>query len=341
MPGNKKIGNNIMGKSRNYYRMKKALALIDKYWFMTGIVVVFTLTMIDPSGAVSGVGRALKWLNGTDAALILVFFLSGLVLDSAKLREGALDIKGTVLALLLIFIAAPLIGMAVGLMQGTTGIMIGIFIVAAMPTTISSGVVMTEAAGGNQAHALMITVIANTISIAAVPFALALVLWSADLGREVTIDRIAVMKKIGFLVLAPLFAGSMIQRFSNGFFSQAEKQISIANQVIVLGIVWMAFSQTRETVLSNLDSIVPAMIAVIMFHMLLLGTAFGCVKILKIPKGKRESVIFMGSQKTLPLSIIMQMSLFPDFGLALVVCVLHHATHLAIDAWLVERMKKA
>ncbi len=38
--------------------------------------------------------------------------------------------------------------------------------------------------------------------------------------------------------------------------------------------------------------------------------------------------------------IIMQVSLFPEHGLALIVCVLHHITHLTMDAFLVQRLKE-
>ncbi|MBW2597910.1 MAG: bile acid:sodium symporter [Deltaproteobacteria bacterium] len=48
----------------------------------------------------------------------------------------------------------------------------------------------------------------------------------------------------------------------------------------------------------------------------------------------------MGSQKTLPLSVILQVSLFPQYGLALVVCVLHHLVHLLMDGYLVGRLRK-
>jgi sodium/bile acid cotransporter 7 len=55
--------------------------------------------------------------------------------------------------------------------------------------------------------------------------------------------------------------------------------------------------------------------------------------------GRRESILFMGGQKTLTLSIILQVSLFPQYGLALAVCVLHHIIHLMMDGYLVEKLK--
>jgi sodium/bile acid cotransporter 7 len=47
----------------------------------------------------------------------------------------------------------------------------------------------------------------------------------------------------------------------------------------------------------------------------------------------------MGGQKTLPLSVILQVTLFPEYGLALAVCVVHHILHLITDAYLVEKLK--
>jgi sodium/bile acid cotransporter 7 len=70
-----------------------------------------------------------------------------------------------------------------------------------------------------------------------------------------------------------------------------------------------------------------------------LATAGLFTVLLKLGKGRRESVIFMGGQKTLPLSVILQMSLFPQYGIALVVCVMHHMVHLLMDGYLVGKLK--
>ena len=39
------------------------------------------------------------------------------------------------------------------------------------------------------------------------------------------------------------------------------------------------------------------------------------------------------------LSIILQVSLFPQYGMALMVCVLHHMIHLLMEGYLVGRLK--
>jgi sodium/bile acid cotransporter 7 len=48
----------------------------------------------------------------------------------------------------------------------------------------------------------------------------------------------------------------------------------------------------------------------------------------------------MGSQKTLPLAVMIQITCFPEYGTALLVCVLHHILHLMIDGYLATRIEK-
>jgi len=95
----------------------------------------------------------------------------------------------------------------------------------------------------------------------------------------------------------------------------------------------------KNAIVSGGASVGIILLLVFSFHAILLATAAILIGCLKLGKGRRESVIFMGGQKTLPLSIILQVSLFPQFGLALVVCVLHHMVHLLMDGYLVGRLR--
>jgi sodium/bile acid cotransporter 7 len=81
------------------------------------------------------------------------------------------------------------------------------------------------------------------------------------------------------------------------------------------------------------------LVLVFVFHGVLLASAGLLSWGLQLGPGQRESVIFMGGQKTLPLSVILQVSLFPQYGLALVVCVVHHIVHLLMDGYLVGRFR--
>jgi len=314
--------------------------LIKKYWFIAGLVLVFTVTVADTTETISGMGRWLKMHRGPDAVIVLIFFFSGLILNARQIQSGLMDVKGIVIALVIIFLVSPITGALFGMASLETGIKIGVFLVAVMPTTLSSGVVMTGAAGGNMAHALVITILANGLAVFSIPVALSLLLNMVGGTAVVSIDKPAIVMKLGFYVLLPLFTGLTIKFFTKSFIDRFVMKLQVLNQCLVLGIVWMAMSSARDAIIGTGGSVGIIFLVVVGFHGILLSSAGLFSKLLKLGRGRRESVIFMGSQKTLPLSVILQVSLFPQYGLALVFCVLHHLVHLLMDGYLVGRLRK-
>jgi len=314
--------------------------LIKKYWFISGLVLVFVITVADTTETVSGIGRWFKMHRGPDAVIVLIFFFSGLILNARQIRSGLMDIKGIVIALAIIFLVSPITGALFSMAPLSTGIKIGVFLVAVMPTTLSSGVVMTGAAGGNMAHALVITILANGLAVFTIPVALSLLLNLVGGTAVVNIDKPAIVMKLGFYVLLPLCTGLTIKFFTKSFIDRFALKLQVSNQWLVLGIVWMAMSQARDAIINTEVSVGIVFLLVFGFHGILLTFAGLFSKLLKLGRGRRESVIFMGSQKTLPLSVILQVSLFPQYGLALVVCVLHHMVHLLMDGYLVGRLRR-
>ena len=147
---------------------------VKKNWFLLGLLAVSLVTLGDFTENTAGLGRWFKDHRGTDFVILAIFFLSGLALDSRKIKAGLADLKGTVIALTLIFVIAPFLAFLLSLVPLAPGIRIGLLLVAVMPTTLSSGVVMTGAAGGNIAHALLVTILANGLSVFSVPFSLEL-----------------------------------------------------------------------------------------------------------------------------------------------------------------------
>jgi sodium/bile acid cotransporter 7 len=271
--------------------------------------------------------------------IVLIFFFSGLILNARQIRSGVMDIKGIIAALIVIFWVAPVIGALFSAIPLDAGVVIGIFLVAVMPTTLSSGVVMTGAAGGNMAQALVITILANGLAVFTIPVVLSLLLNLVGGSTVVVIDKLAIMIKLGCYVLLPLCFGLTIKLLAKSLMDRWVYRLQMLNQLLVLAIVWMAMSQAKDAIISGGASMGIIFLLVSGFHGMLLAAAGIVAKCLKLGKGRRESVIFMGGQKTLPLSIILQVSLFPQYGLALVVCVLHHLIHLLMDGYLVGRLK--
>jgi sodium/bile acid cotransporter 7 len=93
-------------------------------------------------------------------------------------------------------------------------------------------------------------------------------------------------------------------------------------------------------VLSGGAQILVILVLAFFFHAILLAAGFLSIRLFHIPRGRLESILFMGGQKTLPLSVLLQVKLFPQFGLALAFCVFHHFIHLMMDGYLVGRLNR-
>ena len=198
---------------------------------------------------------------------------------------------------------------------------------------------MTGAAGGNVANALVTTIFANSVSVFTIPYALSFLLLIIGESAAVSIDKTAIMLKIALLVVLPLAVGLLLKYFLLSLYKRIEQKVNIVNQFLILFIVWIALSQTRNMLINSWITVGLIVAMVFVYHGLLLLSGWFFIRISRLGKGRRESILFMGAQKTLPLSIILQVSLFPQYGIALVVCVLHHIVHLVMDGYLVERLK--
>ena len=317
------------------------LKRLYRNWFVVGLILVFIFTLADVSETVSDLGKWFKLNHGPNIVIVLIFFFSGLVLDVSHIKTGLSDVSGLFLALGIIFLVSPIIGMIFGLAPLSDEIKIGIFLVAVMPTTLSSGVVMTGASGGNMAHALLITIVANSLSVVTIPIVLSLLLQNTADGSVIQIDKWTIMFKIGWAVLTPLITGILLRYIFTSVVKKVDRRLQVCNQIFILTIVWMASSQSRMAIIESGKIAGVVFLAVFIFHGVLLAVAILLTRMFNFKPGRRESVIFMGAQKTLPLSVILQVSLFPQFGLVLVVCVMHHITHLIMDGWMAARLKRS
>ncbi len=176
---------------------------IKNQWFLTGIVLIFLLVILDKTATLARAGIFLKNHNGSSFMIFFIFLFSGFIIEADQIKAGIKDVKATTTALVIIVFAAPTVAYLLSFIPLETGVVLGLFIVAAMPTTLSSGVVMTGQAGGNMAHALFVTILSNCASIVSIPLILPLLLLSLKLEIDLFIEQKAIFIKLIFLVLLP------------------------------------------------------------------------------------------------------------------------------------------
>ncbi len=311
---------------------------IKQQWFLISLVIAFLGVCLDPTDALASLGIYLKNHNAPDFMIVIIFIISGLLIEGDQVRAGLKDVKATLLALSVIFVFAPISALFISFIPMDTGIIIGLFIVAVMPSTLSSGVVMTGTAGGNMAHALFVTILSNFISIVSIPLVLGLLLRVLNQEKDLAIDQVSIILKLSLLVLLPLAIGMILKVVVFKDDQLKKYNLGLINQWMIVGIVFISLGSAKQVLLGKGIELVYILMLSIVFHLILLGAAFLLIKLFQIEKGRYESIVFMGAQKTLALALVLQVSYFPEFGMALLVCVIHHIAHLIIDGYLSTRM---
>lgn len=313
--------------------------IIKKQWFLVSLICVFFVVIFDSSNILAQIGTILKDYRGPEIIIFLVFIISGLLIEASQIQSGIKDIKATFLSLFLIIIGAPVVALILSFLPLETGVIIGLFIVSAMPTTLSSGVVMTGVAGGNMAHALFTTVLSNITGVFTIPIVLSLLTTMVNINQSMVIEKGPIMLKLTLIVLLPLLIGIILKA---AFLSvKKTNRLQTINQCLIVLIVFISLSGAKEILLGKGVTLLIIVILVAMFHVFLLMLSFLLTKLFKLGPGRFECVLFMGSQKTLPLSVMIQVTYFSEFGAALVVCVMHHIVHLIIDGYLSTNMKNS
>ena len=316
-------------------------AIVKKQWFLFGLILVFILVIGDTSGTLANAGIFLKAHNGSSVMIFLIFLASGMIIEFDQIRAGIRDVRATSAALFCIVFAAPLAALILTRLPLEQGVAVGLILVSVVPTTLSSGVVMTGQSGGNMAHALFVTILSNCVAILSIPLFLPWMVSGMRSSNGIHIDQTAIFIKLILLVLLPLMVGLALKKTVFTISPAVKKKLGIINQCIVLCIVYMSLSGARQVLIDRSAVVFWILPLVMSFHFILLAAAWGMAGVLKIGPGRRESVLFMGGQKTLPLAVMLQITCFPGLGTALPVCVLHHIIHLMIDSYIATRMGAA
>ncbi|MBI4028315.1 MAG: bile acid:sodium symporter [Verrucomicrobia bacterium] len=310
--------------------------ILRDQWFLVGLLVVAVFALLNPTGLAAFAAGVLKRNHGTQLGIAAIFLLSGLDLEWDHIREAICDWKATLLSLGAIFALAPLLAWLLAHATSSQGIRLGLLLISVVPTTLASGVVMCSTAGGRVAHALLITILANCLSIVIVPTELALL--TASEGLNIVLPRSKMSWDIFILVLVPLLAGMGLRKGLARHITALPFRLNVLSRGIILIMFFIGASEGRASILGGGSQVAAALFLVVMLHLSLAAVLWAIIRVLRWEAGRRESVFLMGIQKTLPMSIWLQTTFFPAHGLALAVCVFYHITQLLIDSWFAARL---
>jgi sodium/bile acid cotransporter 7 len=307
----------------------------------SGLILATVAGLGVPAPGAAAGGVRLGPVGLVQLLVVAIFLVSGYSIRPGALRFGPKVLKVLGVAALVSLVGAPLVALGAGrALPLEAGVVLGLTAMACVPPTLSSCVVITAQAGGNAALALLLNVTLNLAGVFVLPFTLGACLGSA---ASVDVDRWALLLKIGMLVMLPLAAGMGLRALLKG---RRHGLVSYIPSTAVILTVWMTVSRHRGAVLdAGPLSVVGIAALVIGVHVVLMGLARGGWAALGLERADGLALVFVSSQKTLPLALTVLLML-PErvvgagLGLAVLTCVLFHFCQVFGDSVLAAHLAR-
>ena len=302
------------------YRARRKLSspikrLVGALAFLAGIAAVIGLAYAVPEA-----GTFLERYGGTRAAVIAIFLMSGL---TVSLKHLGSDVRRWKCHLLIQGLSFGFIPVAFYFSSGWLpdgALKYGVYLVAAVPTTISTCVVYTTAAGGRTSCALINAVGGNLIGIILSPLLLGLMIGRGG-GLDLATAGNAALD-LCWLVLLPFVIGHVAGYALPALSKYVRKIQSYAAQGCVLIIVLCTFSKSLSALVGALDEVWRCFAYLGLAHVAFVVLAAACTRLLRFSREESVAAIFCASQKTLGMAIPVALSFFSGSRASLALVVL-------------------
>lgn len=313
-------------------------------WFILSLIGMIILASQFPGPGIAEGPFSISWLANIGVSLI--FFFYGLKLNRNKLVAGLSNWRLHILVQASTFILFPVLVLCLKpwLNHGETQVLwLGGFFLAALPSTVSSSVVMVSIAHGNIPGAIFNASISSLMGIFITPAWMALVTG----GNHNDIDMSDVVKKLLLQILLPVVLGLLLNPTRLGKIAEKySKQLKYFDQLTILSIVYTAFSDSFDQHMFSSLSIME----LVLLGACLLGLFFvayfitgGVARLLGFNREDTITGTFCGSKKSLIHGTVMAKVIFmgsPLMGILLLPIMLYHALQLIAVSIMAQGMAR-
>lgn len=324
-------------------RIGKFAAKVGLDWFLAALIFMIVLAYLWPEG---GIEREPVSLGDAAAyGVSLIFFFYGLRLSPEKLRVGLDTWKLHLVIQLSTFVLFPLLILPLHTFfagKDTELLWLGTFYLAALPSTVSSSVVMVSIANGNIPAAIFNASISSLLGVFITPLWMGLFL-TASSG---SFDMWSIMGKLVLQVLLPVALGILLHRYWGNAAERNKKKMRYFDQIIILTIVYTSFCESFARDMFNNYRLIDLLLLGAGM-LLLLCVVYGIIqlvsRLLNFNRGDSITAVFCGSKKSLVHGTVMSKVLFPDptmVGIILLPIMLYHALQLLVASIIAQSLAR-
>lgn len=323
--------------------IRKGLSKIGIDFFIISLFLVVILAHLFPSWGSKSSPLPLDTISNWGIALI--FFFYGLKLSPEKLKSGLKNVRLHFIVQISTFIIFPIIvwiGEIIFQPDSDDLIWTGIYLLAALPSTISSSVVMVNMARGNVPAAIFNASISALIGVLMTPLIMEFFLSTTggaglDL-KQVTLDLIV-------QVVLPVGLGILLYPYLGKHVAKTGKLLNRFDQSVILLIVFMSFAESFEEGFYELVDTQMLVIVTVAMMVLFLASYFSITKICGLLNFSIEDTItaaFCGSKKSLVHGTVMSNIFFTGsaVGIILLPLMVYHTLQLIAASMIAQRLAK-
>ncbi|MDO7137729.1 bile acid:sodium symporter family protein [Algibacter lectus] len=314
---------------------------IDK--FVLSIIVVIIFAYFFPQWGVSESKIPIDMISAIGISLI--FFFYGLKLSPAKLKAGLKNWKLHVLVQSATFLIFPMLLLALRPLiqnEAQETIWLAFFFLAALPSTVSSSVVMVSMAKGNIPAAIFNASISGIIGVALTPLWMGLFVNDAQTDFDFT----AIYIKLIVQIILPVVLGFGLQRYFGAFVQKHSAKLTLFDKSIILLIIYKSFAESFTgnifSSVSVFDLLLLFVAVLVLFFIVFVLIGFLSIK-MNFIKEDQITAQFCGTKKSLVHGTVFSKIIFGNMasiGIVLLPLMLFHASQILIITIIATRLSK-
>ncbi|MCB2408701.1 bile acid:sodium symporter family protein [Hymenobacter lucidus] len=307
------------------------LARLGIDWFLGALLLAVGLAYLAPG--IGSKSSHVPWSALTTGGVAVIFFFYGLRLSTDKLRAGMRNWRLHLVTQSATFVLFPLLALGVRpFFHGPKGeaLWASLFFLTALPSTVSTSVVMVSIAQGNLPAAIFNASISSLLGILVTPLWVNMVLHTG--AAQVGLGGMAA--SLGGQVVLPVALGILLNSRFGAWAEAHRQQLRVFDQLIILVLVYTSFCESfaenifRDYRTADILGLAAGMVAL---FLLIFGLITFVSRLLGFSAEDRITAVFCGSKKSLVHGTVLAKVLFANtiaLGTLLLPLMLYHALQI-------------